>query len=97
MAGGSATWPGVFADAFAEPLAKANWAAELLRLVERLLAGLPAGEPKKLLDVPNPAFAVHADAAVAPGGVSSELVGAQAWAKRAVEAARGAARAAGDG
>jgi RNA polymerase sigma-70 factor (ECF subfamily) len=38
----------------------------------------------------DPAFAVRADAAAAPGGVPSDVVGAEEWAKRAVEAARGA-------
>jgi RNA polymerase sigma-70 factor (ECF subfamily) len=59
-------------------------------LVERFLAGLHLGDPKKLLDVLDPAFVVRADATAAPRGVPSEIVGAEAWAKRAVEAARGA-------
>jgi hypothetical protein len=52
--------------------------------------GLRLGDPKKLLDVLDPAFAVHADAAAAPGGAPSEIVDAEAWAKRSVEAAHGA-------
>jgi RNA polymerase sigma factor (sigma-70 family) len=59
-------------------------------LVERFLAGLRLGDPNVLLDVLDPAFVVRADAAAAPGGVPSEAVGAAVWAKRAVEAARGA-------
>ena len=59
-------------------------------LVERFLAGLRSGDPKKLLDVLDPAFVVRADAAAAPAGVPPEVVGAEVWAKRAVEAARGA-------
>ncbi len=59
-------------------------------LVERFLAGLRLGDPKKLLEVLDPAFVVQADATVAPRGVPSEIEGAEVWAKRAVEAARGA-------
>ena len=81
--------PVAVADAFAEPLAESELVQQQ-SLVERFLAGLRLGEPKKLLDVLDPAFDVHADAAAAPGGVPSELVGAEAWAKRAVEAVRGA-------
>jgi RNA polymerase sigma factor (sigma-70 family) len=67
-----------------------NELAQQQSLVERFLAGLRLGDPKKLLDVLDPAFSVHADTAAAQGGVPSEIVGAEAWAKRAVEAARGA-------
>jgi RNA polymerase sigma factor (sigma-70 family) len=59
-------------------------------LVERFLAGLRSGDPKKLLEVLDPAFVVRADATAAPRGVPTETVGAEAWATRAVEAARGA-------
>src|ERR1700722_11830062 len=59
-------------------------------LVERFLAGLRLGDPKKLLEVLDPAFVVRADATAAPRGVPTETVGAEAWATRAVEAARGA-------
>jgi RNA polymerase sigma-70 factor (ECF subfamily) len=59
-------------------------------LVERFLAGLRSGDPKKLLDLLDPAFVVRADATAAPGGVPTETVGAEVWATRAVEAARGA-------
>lgn len=59
-------------------------------LVERFLAGLRLGDPKKLLEVLDPAFVVQADATAAPRGVPSEIEGAEVWAKRAVEAARGA-------
>jgi RNA polymerase sigma factor (sigma-70 family) len=64
--------------------------AQQQSLVERFLAGLRLGDPKKLLEVLDPAFAVHADAAAAPGGLPSEVVGVEAWATRAVQAARGA-------
>ena len=59
-------------------------------LVERFLAGLRSGDPKMLLDILDPAFAVRADAASAPGGLPPEIVAAEVWARRAVEAARGA-------
>jgi RNA polymerase sigma-70 factor (ECF subfamily) len=64
--------------------------AQQQSLVERFLAGLRLGDPKKLLDVLDPAFVVHADAAAAPGVTPWELAGAEAWAERAVKAARGA-------
>jgi RNA polymerase sigma factor (sigma-70 family) len=59
-------------------------------LVERFLAGLRLGDPKMLLEILDPGFVVRADTTAAPGGVPSEIVGAEVWAKRAVEAARGA-------
>jgi RNA polymerase sigma factor (sigma-70 family) len=59
-------------------------------LVERFLTGLRQGDPKVLLEVLDPAFVVRADATAAPGGLASEIVGAEVWANRAVEAARGA-------
>jgi RNA polymerase sigma factor (sigma-70 family) len=59
-------------------------------LVERFLAGLRLGDPRKLLEVLDPAFVVQADATAAPRGVPLEIEGAEVWAKRAVEAARGA-------
>lgn len=64
--------------------------AQQRSLVEKFLAGLQLGDPKKLLEVLDPAFAVHADAATARAGVSSEIASAEVWAQRAVEAARGA-------
>lgn len=66
-----------FADAFAEPLVESE-PVQQRSSVERFLAGSRLGEPKKLLDVLDRAFAVHADAAAAPGSVPSELVGAEA-------------------
>jgi len=59
-------------------------------LVKKFLAGLRQGDPSLLLEVLDPAFAVSADAASVPGGLPAELVGAEAWAKRAIETARGA-------
>jgi hypothetical protein len=59
-------------------------------LVEKFLAGLRSGDPKKLFDVLDPAFSLYPDTAAAQRGVPSEIGGAEAWAKRAVEAARGA-------
>jgi RNA polymerase sigma-70 factor (ECF subfamily) len=59
-------------------------------LVEKFLAALRAGDAAKLVEVLDPAFAVHPDAAAAPGGVPSDIRGAEAWAKHAIQAARGA-------
>ena len=64
--------------------------AQRRSLVERFLAGLRLGDPQKLLEVLDPAFVARADATAAPQGVPTEVVGAEAWATRAVEAARGA-------
>jgi RNA polymerase sigma-70 factor, ECF subfamily len=41
-------------------------------------------------EVLDPAFAVHDDAASAPAGVPTDIRGAEAWAKQAIRAARGA-------
>src|SRR5579872_4068161 len=60
-------------------------------LVERFLAAMRLGDPAKLLEVLDPAFAIAADATSAPpGGVPTDIQGAEAWAKKAIEAARGA-------
>lgn len=59
-------------------------------LVERFLAGLRANDPKMLLDVLDPGFAVRADSVSAPRGLPSDISGAESWATRAVEEARGA-------
>jgi RNA polymerase sigma factor (sigma-70 family) len=59
-------------------------------LIDQFLSALRQGDPKKLLEVLDPGFVVRADATAAPGGVSADVVGAEAWAKRAVEAAHGA-------
>jgi RNA polymerase sigma factor (sigma-70 family) len=64
--------------------------AQQQSLVERFLAALRSGDAAKLLEVLDPAFAVHADAAAAAAGVSTDIRGAEAWAKQAIRAARGA-------
>jgi RNA polymerase sigma factor (sigma-70 family) len=64
--------------------------AQQQSLVERFLAALRLGDATKLLEVLDPGFAVHADAAAAAAGVSTEIRGAEAWAKQAIRAARGA-------
>ena len=58
-------------------------------LVEKFLTALRLGDATKLLEVLDPDFAVHADATTAPetpAGIHS----AEAWAKQAIQAARGA-------
>jgi RNA polymerase sigma factor (sigma-70 family) len=64
--------------------------AQQQSLVERFLAALRLGDATKLLEVLDPAFAVHADAVAAAAGVSTDIRGAEAWAKQAIRAARGA-------
>jgi RNA polymerase sigma factor (sigma-70 family) len=64
--------------------------AQQRSLVEKFLAALRSGDSMKLIELLDPAFAVHADAAVVPGAVSTEVRGAEAWAKQAIKAARGA-------
>lgn len=64
--------------------------AQQQSLVEKFLAALRLGDATKLLEVLDPAFSVHADAAAAPAGVSTDIRGAEAWAKQAIRAARGA-------
>jgi RNA polymerase sigma factor (sigma-70 family) len=64
--------------------------AQQQSLVEKFLAALRLGDATKLLEVLDPAFAVHADAAAAPAGVPTDIRGAEAWAKQAIRAARGA-------
>jgi RNA polymerase sigma factor (sigma-70 family) len=58
-------------------------------LVEKFLTALRLGDATKLLEVLDPDFVVHADAAAAPG-VPPDLHGAEAWANQAIQAARGA-------
>jgi RNA polymerase sigma-70 factor (ECF subfamily) len=64
--------------------------AQQRSLVEKFLAALRLGDPVKLMEVLDPAFAVHADAEATPGGVSGDIRDAEAWAKQAVQAAHGA-------
>ena len=49
-----------------------------------------AEQPLYIMYTIDPAFAVHADAAAAAAGVPTDIRGAEAWAKRAIQAARGA-------
>jgi RNA polymerase sigma-70 factor (ECF subfamily) len=64
--------------------------AEQRSLVEKFLAALRSGDSTKLIELLDPAFDVHADATAAPGAVPTEVRGAEAWAKQAIQAARGA-------
>lgn len=58
-------------------------------LVDRFLAALRAGDPAKLVELLSPEFSVHADRFAAPG-LPAGIHGAEAWAKQAVQTARGA-------
>jgi RNA polymerase sigma-70 factor (ECF subfamily) len=62
--------------------------AEQQSLVEKFLTALRLGDATKLLEVLDPDFAVHADATTAPE--LPDIHGAEAWAKQAIQAARGA-------
>jgi RNA polymerase sigma-70 factor, ECF subfamily len=59
-------------------------------LVERFLTALRAGDPTMLMDVLDPEFVVHADSEAGGEKLSAGLRGAEAWAREAVQAARGA-------
>ncbi|MGB6131796.1 MAG: sigma-70 family RNA polymerase sigma factor [Acidobacteriaceae bacterium] len=58
-------------------------------VVDGFLAALRAGDAEKLVTLLDPDFSVHADAAAFPGGLP-EIHGAAAWAKQALQTARGA-------
>ncbi|HEY1807171.1 MAG TPA: sigma-70 family RNA polymerase sigma factor [Acidobacteriaceae bacterium] len=58
-------------------------------LVEGFLAALRAGDAKALVALMTPEFSVQADAATAPRGLPA-VHGAEAWAKEAIQAAKGA-------
>jgi RNA polymerase sigma factor (sigma-70 family) len=59
-------------------------------LAEKFLTALRLGDPLKLMEVLDPAFAVQADAVAAPRGVPTGIHDAESWAKQAVQSARGA-------
>jgi RNA polymerase sigma-70 factor (ECF subfamily) len=59
-------------------------------LAQRFLAALRLGDPLKLMEVLDPAFAVQADAVAAPRGVPKDVHDAESWARQAVQAAHGA-------
>lgn len=58
-------------------------------LVENFLAALRLGDPKKLIDLLDPSFTVHADATSAPRGLP-DIHGVEAWAEAAIHEAHGA-------
>jgi RNA polymerase sigma-70 factor (ECF subfamily) len=64
--------------------------AQQRSLVNAFLAAVRQGDATALVAVLDPNFAVHADAIAAQAGVPAGLHGAEAWAKEAVKAARGA-------
>jgi len=63
---------------------------EQVSLVEKFLDGLRRGDIDLLLDVLDPQAVVRADAAAGAGKDGVEIYGAEAWARNAIEAARGA-------
>lgn len=63
--------------------------AEQRAIVDTFLAALRDGDAEKLVTLLDPDFSVHADATV-PAAAIPEIHGAAAWAKQAVQAARGA-------
>ncbi|HEX4065963.1 MAG TPA: sigma-70 family RNA polymerase sigma factor [Acidobacteriaceae bacterium] len=64
--------------------------AEQRSLVERFLTALRLGDPAAVVTLLAPDFTVRADAAATPPNMPTDLHGAEAWAKEAVKAARGA-------
>jgi RNA polymerase sigma factor (sigma-70 family) len=63
--------------------------AQQRSLVENFLTALRSGDSMKLIELLDPAFAVDATE-VPPGVVPTDIQGAEAWAKQAIKAARGA-------
>jgi RNA polymerase sigma factor (sigma-70 family) len=66
-----------------------NELAQQRSLVENFLTALRSGDATKLVELLDPAFAVDATT-VPPGVVPTDIRGAEAWAKQAIQAARGA-------
>jgi RNA polymerase sigma-70 factor (ECF subfamily) len=64
--------------------------AEQQVVVEKFLAALRLGDASKIVEVLDPEFAARADAVAAPRGLPTGMHGAEAWARQAIEAARGA-------
>lgn len=64
--------------------------AEQRSLIERFLAALRGGDPQALVALLAPEFTAQIDAVAGAAGVPSGIHGAEAWAKEAVQAARGA-------
>ena len=58
------------------------------RALQHELAALRLGDAAKLIEVLDPAFAVEADATAAPGAGPTGRAEAEAWAIRAISAAR---------
>jgi RNA polymerase sigma-70 factor (ECF subfamily) len=59
-------------------------------LVEKFLAALRLGDPAKVVEVLDPEFAARADAVATPPAGMPKVHGAEAWAREAIEASRGA-------
>ena len=59
-------------------------------LAEKFLAALRAADATKLMEVLDPQFSVTADAAAVLDGARTEIQGVEAWARAAVQAAKGA-------
>lgn len=60
------------------------------RIVDSFIAALRAGDFNGLVALLDPELVVHADAVILPAGVSGEVRGAEAWARQAITAAKGA-------
>ncbi len=60
------------------------------RMVDAFLSAVRAGDVPRLVALLDPGFTVRADKVAAPAGVPLSIQGTEAWAKVAVEAARGA-------
>lgn len=64
--------------------------AQQRSLVNEFLTALRAGDVPRLLAILTPEFAAGADLVAAPRGVPADTHGAEAWAKQAIQSARGA-------
>jgi len=64
--------------------------SEHRRVVDSFIAALRAGDLNALVALLDPELEVQVDPGLLPAGVSSEVRGAEAWARQAISAAKGA-------
>ena len=64
--------------------------AQQRRLVESFLTALRSGDVETLISLLDPGFVTQADLAALPPGVSLDVQGVEAWARQAINVARGA-------
>lgn len=64
--------------------------SEHRRIVDSFIAALRAGDLNALVALLDPELEVHVDPGLLPAGASSEVRGAEAWARQAIASAKGA-------